>query len=207
MRPHAAVAAVAMLAACTLAPAPADTPGGDILGTLPPPGYGTLRLDEISILLVSGDLEIMVTPLDEAIIRVAAPDTYRRMSGMADAYRASAPPGSSLFLVSFYSEQADVLFVPEEVQLISRGLRIRPGTITPIATTWGRRRLKQRQTETAIYSFVGTVDIESDLVLVYGLDQTHVWSAILPRIQQERARARARARANIGGGNTPAKPR
>lgn len=205
MRPHAAVAAVAALAACTLAPASAVIPGGNDLGVLPPAGYGTLRLAEISISLVSGDLEIMVTPLDETIIRVAAPDTYRRMSAMADAYRASAPPGSSLFLVSFYSEQADVRFVPEEVQLISRGLRLRPGTITPIATTWGRRRLRQRQTETAIYSFVGTVDLESDLALVYGLDQTRVWSATLQRIQLERARARARA--GIGGGNTSTKVR
>jgi len=197
VRTRATVVGAVVVGACTLAPTPADTPGTGNVGALPPPGYGTLLLDEISISLVSGDLQIMVTPLDEAVIRAAAPDTYRRMSGMAETYRASAPPGSTLFLVSFYSEQPDVRFVPEEVQLISRGLRIRPGTITPIATTWGQRRLEQRQTETAIYSFVGTVDLESDLVMVYGLDQTREWSSILPRIQQERARARARA--GIGG--------
>jgi hypothetical protein len=45
----------------------------------------------------------------------------------------------------------------------------------------------------AIYAFAGDVDLESELVLVYGLEQTRMWNAVLPRIQAERARARARA--------------
>jgi hypothetical protein len=185
------------LAGCTIAPAPSDGPGAATVDTMPPPGYGTLLQEEISISLVSRNLEIMVTPLDESVIRVTAPDTYQRLSGMAEAHRGSTAPGTSLFLVSFFSTQPDVRFVPEEVQLISRGLRVRPGTITPITPTWGQRRLQQRQTEMAVYSFVGAVDLESDLVLAYGLDQTREWSGILPRIQAERARARARA--GIGG--------
>ena len=143
--------------------------------------------------LVSGALEIKVTPLAESVILVAAPDTYRRLSGMAEAHRSSTQAPGALFLVSFYSEQPDVTFVPEEVQLISRGFRIRPGGVTPITPTWGQRRVRQRETEMAVYAFVGTVDLESDLVLAYGLEQTRAWSGILPRIQAERARARARA--------------
>jgi hypothetical protein len=147
----------------------------------------------VSIALTSGDLRIMVTPLHESVTRVTAPDTERRLTGMARAHDPSAAQSTGLFLVSFFSEQPDVRFVPEEVQVISRGLRLRPGRITPVTPTWGQRRVQQRQTEMAVYSFVGEVDLESALILAYGLEQTREWSAIRPRIQAERARARARA--------------
>ena len=185
--------ALAALAGCTIAPAPEGGPAPGDLGTLPPPGYGTLRQEEVSIELVSRGLEIMVTPLDESVTRVTAPDTYERLSGMAESHRAASPSGSTLFLVSFYSEEPETRFVPEEVQLISRGLRVRPGTIIPITPTWGQRRVQQRRTEMAIYAFPPELDLESDLVLAYGLDQSAAWTTILPRIQAERARARARA--------------
>ena len=188
------------LGACTLAPTP-GTGGGTVpVGTLPPPGYGTLRQEDVSISLTSGDLHLMVTPLHESVTRVTAPDTESRLAGMAEAHRASGGEGTALFLVSFFSEQPDVRFVPEEVQLISRGMRVRPGTITPVTPTWGQRRVRQRQTEMAVYSFVGQVDLESDVILAYGLEQTRAWSTILPRLQAERARARARA--GIGPSDT-----
>jgi len=192
-RPASTAFATLVAVGCTIAPAPADGPEVGNVSTVPPPGFGTLLQDEISISLVSGDLELKVTPLAESVTRVTAPDTYRRLSGIAEAHRSSTQAPGSLFLVSFYSEQPDVTFVPEEVQLISRGFRIRPGTITPITPTWGQRRVRQRETEMAVYAFVGSVDLESDLALAYGLEQTQEWSGILPRVQAERARARARA--------------
>ncbi len=131
----------------------------------------------------------MVTPLAESVIHVVAPDTYERLSGIAEAARPSAPPGSKLFLVSFYTQQPEVRFVPEEVQLLSGGLRVRPLRISPVTPSWGQRRVQQRRTEMAVYAFPDDVDVGP-----YGLEQTAAWSAtILPRIQAERARARARA--------------
>jgi hypothetical protein len=136
----------------------------------------------------------MVTPLHESVTRVAAPDTQRRLAGLVDAH---APDplgeGAGLFLVQFYSDQPDVVFVPEEVQFISRGLRMRPRTIIPVTPSWGERRVGQRQTEIAVYWFGEGVDLESTLVLAYQFDQSTQWSVILPRIQAERARARGRA--------------
>lgn len=192
-RPVRAGMSVLAFMGCTIAPAPAEGPDVANVSPLPPPGFGTLLQDEISISLVSGDLELKVTPLAESVTRVTAPDTYRRLSGIAEAHRSSTQAPGSLFLVSFYSEQPDVTFVPEEVQLISSGFRIRPGTITPITPTWGQRRVRQRETEIAVYAFVRSVDLETDVALAYGLEQTTEWSGILPRIQAERARARARA--------------
>ena len=204
-RPGVAIRAVtlallATTAACALPPEMAG-PGGPPQGTgpdvLPPPGYGTLRQSEVSIALTSGPLQLMVTPLDESVTRMTAPDTYRRLRGMVDAHGEGSVETARLFLVSFYSEQADTRFVPEEVQLLARGQRVRPTAITPVTPSWGERRLAQRATEMAVYAFPSTVDLESDLTLVYGLEQSGAWTTILPRIQAERARARGRA--GIGG--------
>jgi hypothetical protein len=183
----------ALLAAgCTIAPA-AGTGGSPEPSALPPPGYGTLRQDEVTIQMMSGALEIQVTPLDESVTRVTAPDTYQRLSGMARGHRDRAPQGSQLFLVSFFSDQPGIRFVPEEVHLISRGIRMRPTAILPVTPGWGQNRLQQRQTEMAVYAFPGMIDLEADLVLAYELEESSSWSGILTRVQAERGRARARA--------------
>lgn len=188
--------ALALLAACALPP---GTPAAPSPEPLPPPGFGTLRQDEVSVSLTSGALQLKVTPLAESVTRVTAPDAYRRLSGLAtrfapDAVRATGASEPSLFLVSLWSESPDATFVPEEIQLISKGVRVRPGAILAITPGWGQRRLRQRETEMAVYAFAEAVDLESDLVVVYGLVESAQWSAILPAVQAERARAAARAR-------------
>lgn len=182
---------------CTIAPAAGGSavpPADDLL---PPPGYGTLRQDQVTMSLRSRDLDIQVTPLEESVIRVTAPDTYERLAGIASAHRSSAPENARLFLVSFFSNEAGVRFAPEEVQLLSRGFRTRPSAILPVTPTWGERRLTQQRTEMAVYAFPPELDLDGELVLVYGLEETTAWAAILSRVQAERARARARA--GIGG--------
>ena len=111
------LAALTLATACTIAPATEGvetTPG---LSTAPPPGYGTLRQEDVSLFLTSGDLQLMVTPLDESVTYVTAPDTQSRLASLVDAH---APrPGSDgdgLFLVSFYSEQPDVVFEPDYIE-------------------------------------------------------------------------------------------
>lgn len=188
--------AAALGSGCTLAPSPGavDTASDTRL----PPGFGTLRQDEVTMQMMSGVLQIQVTPLDESVTLVTAPDTYERLSGMARAHQARAPEGSMLFLVSFFSDQPGIRFVPEEVQLISRGIRLRPAAILPVTPAWGQRRLQQRQTEMAVYAFPGDIDLEADLQLAYQLEQTSSWAGIITRVQAERGRARARA--GIGSG-------
>ena len=186
-------ASLVVASACTIAPAPADVGVTTGLDAAPPPGYGTLRQEDVSMLLTSGELRLMVTPLQETVTHATAPDTQRRLSGLVNAHAADpGGDGRGLFLVSFFSEQPDVAFVPEEVQFISRGLRMRPETIAPVTPSWGERRVGQRQTEMAVYSFGEDVDLESTLILAYRFDQSNQWSVILPRVRAERARARAR---------------
>ena len=44
-----------------------------------PPGYGTLRRDDIVVSLSTGTVAVQVLPLDEQVIRLLAPDTYRSL--------------------------------------------------------------------------------------------------------------------------------
>ncbi len=176
---------------------PAAGGAPESLEGLPPPGLGTLRQEEVTVGLRSGPLEIKVVPLDESVTRATAPDTYRRLSGLVslhlpEAVRRSGVPDPTLFLVSFFSDAPETTFVPEELQLVSRGIRLRPTTIIPITPSWGQRRLAQRRTEVAVYAFAANVDLESDLVVAYGLVESRAWASILPVVQAERARARSR---------------
>lgn len=165
---------------------------------LPPAGYGTLRQNDVSVDIVSGALDLKITPLAESVTRVTAPDTYQRLSALANRYRPEALRRSgaatvSLFLVTAYSESPDVPFVPEDLQLISKGTRLRAAAVVPVSAGWEQQRLRQRQPEMAVYAFAGNVDLESDLVIAYGMVQSAAWNRILPQVRAERARVRARA--------------
>ena len=74
---------------------------------LVPPGYGTLAQAEFTLELVSGALQIQITPLAESVIRLAAPDTYQRLAGLSASAGASlrsrTRAETPLFLVSMFS--------------------------------------------------------------------------------------------------------
>ena len=181
-----------MLVGCAIAPGPA--PGTPTQVGALPTGFGTLRQEDISIALSSGDLRLLVTPLQRSVTHVTAPDTEQRLDALAEAHAATErEDGLGLFLVSLYSDRQDVGFVPEDVQLVAQGFRLRPAYIQPLTPAWGERRLRQREQALAVYDFGSSVDLEREIVLVYGLAQSSQWTSILPRIQAERARVRARA--------------
>ena len=101
-----------------------------------PVGLGTLKQDEFTVGLRSDALLIKVTPLEEAIIRLAAPDTYNRLHALRES-RAADAQGSNygapeMFLVSFFSYQPDVPFQPEDLQLEHQGQVMRPTSILPL---------------------------------------------------------------------------
>ena len=120
-RPRFGLGLLPLLCACTIAPGPNGAGTTPAMGAILPSGFGTLRQEDVSLSLTSGDLRLMVTPLHESVTHVTAPDTQRRLSGLVQAHAPSAGgDGSGLFLVSFFSERPDVRFVPEEVQFDHR---------------------------------------------------------------------------------------
>ena len=166
---------------------------------LVPSGYGTLFQDQFSLVLQRRGLLIKVTPLDETVIRLAAPDTYTRLHGLAESNRNALESSArvsdpSLFLVSFFSRQPNLTYEPEDLHILNRGLRYRPRGIRAVTPGWGEQRLGQEESQLAVYAFVGAIDLEIDLAIEYQGEQNTGWGAILSTLRAERARVRGRAR-------------
>ncbi|MGD2120622.1 MAG: hypothetical protein PVJ76_02705 [Gemmatimonadota bacterium] len=166
---------------------------------LVPPGFGTLLQDQISLRLQSGRLLIKLTPLDERIIRLTAPDTYERLKGLAEVHgpranRTAMGFEPSLFLVSLFSYEPDVTYQPEDLNLVNRGVRLRPEGIAAITPSWGTQRLGQQETRMAVYAFQGDIEWESELIAEYQQLRNETWrDQVLPILEAEKAKVRARS--------------
>lgn len=163
---------------------------------LVPTGYGTLAQSEFTLVLASGDLQIQVTPLAESVIRLAAPDTYQRLASLSASSRAAFPfggeEGAALFLVSMFSRAPTTTYEPENLHIVNGGLRYRPTAIRAITPGWGGQRLRQEETQIAVYTFDPGVHLEIALTVEYeGVTDTS-WERILNRLELERARVRGR---------------
>lgn len=187
-------------------PLPAHEPAG-LPSTTLPAGFGTLRQEEISMRLDRGELRMIVTPLAESITRTAAPDTWERLSSLAGAHRSSlrertGSEAIQLFLVGMHAESRAVPFEPEDLTIVSRGLRFRPLEIRGLTPGWDRNRVGPRETLLAVYVFPDQIDLERAIELEYQEVRSRDWESVLPRVQAERGRVRARA----GGSGQPSMP-
>ncbi|UCC73400.1 MAG: hypothetical protein JSV86_02205 [Gemmatimonadota bacterium] len=196
--------AAILLAACSAAAPPEEeaSPGfGSQSQTLPPPGYGTLRQDDFTVALQAGDTQVKVTPLDESVIRLAAPDTYQRLHGLVasrrerilDAARRAGLRGEpSVFLVSFFTRAQQATYEPTNVQLLSKSILYRPAGILPLTPEWGRQQVKQEETQSALYVFDGAVDLDVTFEVEYQGSRSLAWAGIIRKLQAERARVMSR---------------
>ena len=182
-------------AACAAPGAAAQEPEEE---DLVPPGFGTLLQDEVTLSLRSGDLLIKATPLAEEVIRLTAPDTYTRLSGLAGAHREALEfqtreTDPVLFLVSIFSYQPDVTYQPEDINIVNQGIRERPLAIQAITPGWGVQRLSQQQMQMAVYAFSPFINLDLDLEIEYRDARNAGWQRILIALEAERAKVRARA--------------
>ncbi len=197
--------AVVLTAACasggTTPPVAAQTTRVDTTRTLAPAkdtvpiGFGSLKQDELTVAIRTGALLLKVTPLNESVIRLFAPDTYRRLHALAASRREEASRGfgtRELFLISFYSYQPDVTFQPEDVQLMYEGRTLRPEAIVGLTPGWGKQRMQQQESESAVYAFDGPIDYEQDITVRYGMEESTAWHALVTRMQTERAKVKSR---------------
>ena len=195
-------AVLLMLGACASGAGAPPTPALPVAVSaaqepLVPPGHGTLKQDEVTVSLRSGALLLKVTPLSETIIRLTAPDTYARLHGLAESRREAAAAETfgtpELFLVSFFSYQPDVAFQPQDLQLVRQGRLLRPLTIVPVTNGWGRPMLQQQESQSAVYAFEGPIDYDQPFTVRYDLVETDGWSALIPKLREERNRVESRA--------------
>jgi hypothetical protein len=177
---------------------PAAAQTADTTDLMVPPRLGTLRQDDITIQLRNGPLLLKVTPLDEATIRLLAPDTYDRLHAIAESRRTELQnrmqrTAEEMFLVSFFSYEADIEFQPEGVELSHQGRLLQPIAILPVTSGWGRQRLNQQDQQVAVYAFGEPIDYRLRLVIRYGATDSDAWTTIIPKLDSERAKVRARA--------------
>jgi hypothetical protein len=185
----------------TQAPAvmsPADDTTGK--GSVPP-GYGTLRQDELAIRLELQGLIVRAIPLDESLIRLLTPDSYRALRELQESNkqaiaavtrrRGGQPP--DLWYVSFYGVAPDVHFSPMELIVTSSGRNFRALEVIPLSSGFGEQRLRQRETQSALYLYDEEVDLDQPLTVTFQDQQSTSWEQILTRVERERALVRARA--------------
>ena len=181
----------------TLAPIADDTVGRANV----PVGFGSLRQDDIAIRLELQGLIVRAIPLDENLIRLLTPDSYRALrelqesnkSAIAAVTRRTGGRSPDLWYVSFYGVQPDVHFSPMELVITSSGRDFRALEVLPLSSGFGEQRLKQRETQSAIYLFDEAIDLDQPLTVTFQDVRDGSWDQILTRVEREKALVRARA--------------
>ncbi len=219
-RPVAAAVLVALIDACAGAP-PTPTPGpatqvtaalpptrvtrDSMASTLIPAGLGNIKQDSISIILQPEGVRVSAIPLDESVIRVVAPDSYRTLHAILESKRAQIVQRAALrgireprvWYVRFYGLTPDARFVPTDFTITSGGREYRPFDVLPLSPGFGTQRLQPRETQTALLLFEEGLDVSQPLVVTMGSQRNSDWESILLRtIDPERAAIRARAAAH-----------
>ncbi|MBV9879752.1 MAG: hypothetical protein JO180_04610 [Gemmatirosa sp.] len=185
-------------------------PTDDPSATLLPAGFGTLRQDDVALRVgLVGGVTVRLIPLDEGVIRLLSPDSYRalhdlqagRSAQLAEIARRFGYQKYSVWYVSFFgSEQGEARFSPQEVIITNAGRDFRPLDIVPLTPGFGEQRLRQRSTQSALYVFDGTLDVnQSQLTVTVETTPDDSWgNVVLPRIERERALVRSRAARGAG---------
>src|SRR5437762_8580460 len=171
-----------------------------------PAGYGMLRRDDIVVRLATGAIEIQVLPLDEHVIRLLAPDTYRSLTQLASSraadIAAAAQRGGTehgtLVMVTLLGIVPQARFNPEELSITSRGRLFRPIGIVPLSPTWSSYQLDARQQAVAIYLFEPGISFREQLTVSYQGMSSDAWSRSVRQLDQERTRVRRSEERRVG---------
>ncbi len=199
-----------VVGACASGPPPVDgahpgaviAPADDTTGKgSVPPGYGTLRQDELAIRLELQGLIVRAIPLDESLIRLLTADSYRALRELQESNKESIAAvtrrrggqAPDLWYVSFYGVAPDIHFSPMELIITSSGRNFRALEVIPLSSGFGEQRLRQRETQSALYLYDEEVDLDQPLTVTFQDQQSASWEQILTRIERERALVRARA--------------
>lgn len=169
---------------------------------LVPVGYGTLTQDDITVPLRSGGLQIKFVPLSEWILRLTAPDTYRRLNGykvsrseeiLELTERAGEREWPLVALVTFFSRSVEESFEPYDLRIENQGRLYSPFEIVPVTPGFGRDRIDQQQTQVALYLFTPEVDLGLPTAVRYRDASSSRWNSIRTALDSERSRASSRA--------------
>lgn len=179
-------------------------PADSLDPSMVPAGFGSLKQEDLALRITPGNgLQVRAVPVDERVLRLLSPDSYRALSELVaskarelDAVKQRVRlPSYSIWYVSFYAlEQGETRFSPLEFIINNVGRDFRPIDVVPLSNGFGEYRLKQRETQSALYLFDGALDVNQPLTgLMEGRASTTDWSRTLQVIERERALVRSRA--------------
>ncbi len=171
---------------------------------LVPVGYGSLRQDDISVKVRLQTVLVRAIPLDESVIRLLSPDSYRALRELRDGggrrdqiQRSAARLGvqqPSLWYVSYFGLQPDAQYASGDMDIVSAGRDFRPLDVIPLTAGFGSQRVQQREVQSAIYIFDHGIDTDHPLTVTVQSVPTTSWAQVIPVIERERALVRSRAR-------------
>jgi hypothetical protein len=190
-------------AASTASPALPPTPvtRDSAASTLIPPGYGTLKQEDVAIVLTTSNVRITAIPLDESIIRVIAPDSYRALHATLENKRQQITQRASMrgirdprvWYVTFTGLTPDARFVPTDITVTSGGRDFRPFDVIALTSGFGEQRLQPNTAQRGLLLFDEALDVTQPITVAAGIERNTDWETILRRIDAERASIRARA--------------
>jgi hypothetical protein len=160
-----------------------------------------MRQDDLALHLEPPGVLIRAIPLEESLIRLLTPDSYRAMRDLAESHRRRIDETVrrygvrrvSVWFVSFYGVAPDARFTPMDLTVASIGRDFRPLDVIPLTVGWGEQRLRQRETQNALYIFDGDMELDQPVIVSYQNVQDSSWEQTLQRIERERVMVRARA--------------
>ncbi|MGH6779806.1 MAG: hypothetical protein ACRECL_17660 [Bradyrhizobium sp.] len=167
---------------------------------LVPAGYGTLRQDDISMQIRLPSVLVRATPLDESVIRLLSPDSYRSLRALRDGQQGAVDRAAtqlginqpSLWYFSFFGLQPDSRYTARDVDIMAGAHDFRPLDVLPLTAGFGSERVGQRQVQSAVYVFDNGIDLAQPLTIsVDGVGGTS-WTTVMRTIEQERALVRGR---------------
>lgn len=173
-------------------------------GALMPPGYGSLRREDVAVEIRLQGLTIRAIPLEESVIRALAPDTYRSLRVLRDRQapalerlrsRLGLPSVQAWHVTFFNVQQGEARFDPRGIQLRSAGRDYRPLDVFPLVPGYEDGRLAQGRAVDAVVAFDPQVALNQPLVVTLAGESSNAWTEVIPRLERERAAVLSRAAA------------
>jgi hypothetical protein len=192
---------LALAGAAAAAPACAQATG-QADDDAPPPGYGSLRQDDLALRVRNAEIEVRVVPLDLRVTRLLARDSYESLNSLVQSRRRAIDSVASaagisrpgLALVTFFGQQPGARYDPQNLSLLVRNRVYRPLGIVPFTPRFTSQQLEVREQVSAIYLFEESLPVTDDFSLSYAGLSSENWSRKQPTLDRERARVASRAR-------------
>ncbi len=170
----------------------ADTTRTDHL----PINQGQLNLETATVRVNNGNLEVLLVPLDERVLRLLTPDAYRSMQRLIGQYRTQidsvandngvTDPG--LALVSFHGLAPNTRFDPSLITLIFHGQQFHPAGWVAMSPTFSNEQLNLREQVQALFIFRRDIPVREAFTFSYLTATNDDWERRLPRFDAERTR-------------------